>query len=284
MNEIVLKNGFSSKASGVVTGSLTLVAAAGETAFNANIDSFDLSGSMNVTGSVGIVGSIIASGTVIISSQSSGILPARGTDAVLFVSGNINGTSKAVVGGDLVVSGNLSANNGLLATSTTTTFNLLNTTLTGTLNIGGAATVLNFGNTVSTGTFNGDLVIQDRTTLGGTIERQQHFQSVGGVLSFNMIEQSIFYVNNPTSDITANFTNVPLTNDRIHTPTVILSQSAPGSARIVSNVQVNGVGSPINWATGITPTGNARKQDVFGFSLIRSGSDWKVLGQMSTYG
>jgi hypothetical protein len=34
----------------------------------------------------------------------------------------------------------------------------------------------------------------------------------------------------------------------------------------------------------VTPTGTARKQDVFGFSLIRSGSTWKVLGQMSTYG
>jgi hypothetical protein len=44
------------------------------------------------------------------------------------------------------------------------------------------------------------------------------------------------------------------------------------------------VGQPINWSTGITPTGTANKQDVFGFSLIRSGSAWKILGQMSSYG
>jgi hypothetical protein len=49
-------------------------------------------------------------------------------------------------------------------------------------------------------------------------------------------------------------------------------------------VQIDSSPATINWANGVTPTGTANKQDVFGFSLIRSGSAWKVLGQMSTYG
>jgi hypothetical protein len=103
-----------------------------------------------------------------------------------------------------------------------------------------------------------------------------------GTVSFNLVSQSIFYVNSPAGDITANFTSVPTANNRILTPTVILSQSA--TARIVSAVQVDGAAQTINWSNGVAPTGTAGKQDVFGFSLIRSGSAWKVLGQMSTYG
>jgi len=560
MNEIVLKNGFISKSSGVVTGSLTIVAAAGETAFNANIDTFDLSGSLNVTGSSGFAGTMIVSGAMIITSASTGILPSRGTDVILFVSGNTLGTSRAVFGGDVITSssllvknaagttvisnlstgiisgssdlqmgGNITGSNALLTgdlavnggditttattfnlvtgsvttlnvggaartirlgaagviinmsgtldltgssatpvllravsgtidinndgrlrfgnlqtltmfhdgssfsmnntvgsigvtnnavnqridltlsssaaagvfrvrraygpsggnpidnllevrsdgavligsgtsgvglssttvnndlflntgivavsgdavsiqlvssgnvtikldannngpnhffavqdylgsnrllvnengnvdvnstltvsgtsilTPTTTTFNLLNTTLTGTLNIGGATTTINFGSPTTTGSIQGDLIVGNRTSLGGVIEKMFHTQSAGGgVTSFNMISQSIFYVNAPVSNITANFTSVPTTNDRIITPTVILSQST--TPRIVSAVQIDGAGQTINWSTGITPTGTAGKQDVFGFSLIRSGSAWKVLGQMSSYG
>jgi uncharacterized protein YijF (DUF1287 family) len=108
--------------------------------------------------------------------------------------------------------------------------------------------------------------------------------SVGGTgtVAYDLSLASIFYANGPTGDVTANFTNVPTTNNRIITPTVILSQSA--TARIVSAVQIDTAAQTINWANGVTPTGTAGKQDVFGFSLIRSGSTWKVLGQMSTYG
>lgn len=107
MNEIVLKNGLISKSSGVITGSLTLVAAAGETAFNANIDTFDLSGSMSVTGSVDLIGAVKVSGSLLVSDNSTSF-PALPSDAAFFVSGAIGGGSKAVIGGDLVVSGGIS--------------------------------------------------------------------------------------------------------------------------------------------------------------------------------
>ena len=221
-------------------------------------------------------------GTLVIANRATGF-PTIMSDAVLFVSGEVAGLSKSVFGGDAVVSGNFVVGNDRIVTNTTTTFNLINTTLTGTLNIGGAARTVNFGSTISTGSFRGDLEIQGRTALGGIIEDMFHTQSAGGTLSFNTLSDSIFYVNAPTSNITANFTNVPTTAFKIITPTVILSQSA--TPRIVSSVTIDGgAAQTINWSAGVTPTGNANKQDVFGFSLIRSGSAWKVLGQMSSYG
>jgi hypothetical protein len=129
----------------------------------------------------------------------------------------------------------------------------------------------------------GSLAISGSTSLGTTVERLTTSTGGTGVVSFDTTFNSIFYVNGPTGDITANFTNVPTANNnRVLTPTIILSQSA--TPRTITAVQVNGTGSSILWANGTTPTVAASKQEVFGFSLIRSGSIWTVLGQMSTYG
>jgi hypothetical protein len=128
----------------------------------------------------------------------------------------------------------------------------------------------------------GSLVVTGSTTIGSVVENLINSNGSTGTTTFNLNLQGIFYVNAPAGDITANFTNVPTTNLRVITPTVILSQSA--TPRIVSAVQIDTAVQTINWANGTTPTGTAGKQDVFGFSLIRSGSAWKVLGQMSTYG
>ena len=143
-------------------------------------------------------------------------------------------------------------------------------------------TALSVGSAITTSSFNGEVVIGGKTTLSTVTEKISTVNAVTGTISFSMSNQGIFYVNNPSGDITANFTSVPTANNRVTTPTVILSQSA--TPRMVSAVQIDTVAQTINWANGTTPTGTANKQDVFGFSLIRSGSAWKVLGQMSTYG
>ena len=146
----------------------------------------------------------------------------------------------------------------------------------------GNVTTLNVGSAITTSIFNGDAAVGGKTTLATVTEKLSAIASSTGTVSFDMTNQGIFYVNNPAGDITANFTNVPTTNNRVITPTVILSQSA--TPRMVSAVQIDTVAQTINWANGTTPSGTANKQDVFGFSLIRSGSAWKVLGQLSTYG
>ena len=182
-----------------------------------------------------------------------------GEDGNAWLSGSLN-----VTGSVTIIGGNLN--------STAATFNILSSGV-GTINIGSGTT---------TSSFSGDVTVAGKTSLAAVVERLVNSNSSTGVVPFDLTSQGIFYVNNPAADITTNFTNVPTTNNRIITPTVILSQSS--TARIVSGCQIDGAWQTINWANGLTPTGTANKQDVFGFSLIRSGSAWKVLGQLSTYG
>ena len=222
---------------------------------------------------------LISSGNIIAKLDTDNDSPGHKFEVVDY----LNATKLSVgESGDAELTGNLLITGSAINTATTTTFNFLTTGLTGTLNVGSLATSLNFGSAISTGSFSGDVGVAGRAGLGGITERMTNSNGSTGTVSFNLVNQSIFYVNSPAGDITANFTSVPTGNNRIHTPTVILSQSA--TARIVSAVQVDGAAQTINWSNGVAPTGTAGKQDVFGFSLIRSGSAWKVLGQMSTYG
>lgn len=177
----------------------------------------------------------------------SGFTYDKTTDS-LTVAGNITGSNIAVNGGNI-------------------------TTTSTTLFVGGATT---------TGSFQGAIAVDGRTTLSAVSEKMVPSVGGTGTVSYDLSLANIFYANNPTGDITANFISVPTSNNRVITPTIILSQSA--TARIVSAVQIDSSPATINWANGVTPTGNANKQDVFGFSLIRSGSAWKVLGQMTSYG
>jgi hypothetical protein len=146
----------------------------------------------------------------------------------------------------------------------------------------GAGSTLTLGGSLSTGSVGGSLEVTGNSVFGTVIESLLNNNNSSGVTAFSLANQSIFYVNNPAGNVTANFTNAQTTNNRIISTTVILSQS--GTPRIVSAVQIDGTPSTINWANNVTPTGNANKQDIFGFSLIRSGSAWKTLGQMTTYG
>jgi len=134
----------------------------------------------------------------------------------------------------------------------------------------------------SNATVSGSLEVTGSTTVGVVVENLINSVGSTGTVAFDTSKQGIFYVNGPTGTITANFTNVPTTNLRVLTPTVILSQSA--TQQTITAVQIDGVAQTLNWANSTTPTATANKQDVFGFSLIRSGSAWKVLGQLSTYG
>jgi len=225
-----------------------------------------------ISGSVGSGGLLTSttaiSGTLIIADSPSSRFPALASGVKLFVSGNKStgglDAPSVIFGGDAFTSGTFGSA-GIISGSSD-------------LRIGGNITG-------SSMLLTSNLVVTGSTTIGSVVENLINSNGSTGTTTFNLNLQGIFYVNAPAGDITANFTNVPTTNLKVITPTVILSQSAsPATPRIVSIVQIDTVPQTINWANGTTPTGTAGKQDVFGFSLIRSGSAWKVLGQMSTYG
>ena len=272
------------------SGSIKLLELQGDTTNN----SLFVSGSLLVTGSVFTAGDLAVSGGNITTSATTFNLVNTTATTVNFAQA-ANTISIGKIGGIVTISSTLTASSAAFFAdpvtiggasqadllTTRTTANIFNTVAT-TLNIGGAATTINHGGSTTTGSFAGDISVSGRSVVGTTVERLSTTNGGTGTVSFDTVSQGIFYVKGPTGDITANFTNVPTTDNRVLTPTVVLSQSA--TAWIVSAVQINSSVTTLNWANGVIPTGNASKHDVFGFSLIRSGSTWTVLGQMSTYG
>lgn len=230
---------------------------------------------------------------------------------------------KVVLGGDLTVSGGVAVgpataaiasdvyffasgtarqghNPGIGLTARRALFNG-DIVTSGTLQLVGAGNTLTIGSdtlmfvsgspgskgiTFSRGTsvFAGDLVVSGATHIGTTVETVGLTSSIGaGVNRFDVTQQTIFYLSGTTADFTANFINVPSGSAaRAISVTLLVTQSS--TACKPTAVQIDGGFQTLLWANGVTPTANANKQDVFGFSLVRSGTVWAVLGQMSTYG
>jgi len=106
--------------------------------------------------------------------------------------------------------------------------------------------------------------------------------SATGTVTHDLSTGSIFYHSSISNNFTANFTNVPTTNDRAIGVSLVLAQGV--TPYMSTALQIDGSAQTIKWVNNITPTGTASKVDIVGFSLIRTGSAWTVLGQYSTYG
>lgn len=234
------------------------------------------------TASVSFAGSH-TNGMTYFASRSAGAI-STGADVFFYVSGTARQghnpsfsqlAKRALFNGDIVTSGTLQMlGAGYTTTIGTDTF----------LFVSGGIGTKGITSLRGASVFAGDLVISGNTHLATAVESMATTGSaLQGTLTFNTAGQSIFYVSGTAGNITANFTNVPTGSGAVISTNVILSQSSMGGG-IVSALQINSVASTILWANGVTPTANAGKHDVFGFSLIRSGTIWTTLGQMSTYG
>lgn len=84
------------------------------------------------------------------------------------------------------------------------------------------------------------------------------------------------------ANFTANFTNVPTTNNIVVNFLLIVYQGA--TPYFPSAVQIDGVANTILWFDGNTPVPVANKRDTFAFALVRVSNGWSVLGNYSTYG
>ena len=93
---------------------------------------------------------------------------------------------------------------------------------------------------------------------------------------------AIWYHATASTNYTANFTNMPLDNNRVITTTIMISQGLTGYAPTA--VQIGGTASPIKWANG-TYSVSSNKVDIVGFTFVRSGNVWsQVFGQISSFG
>ena len=184
-----------------------------------------------------------------------------------------NAVTRFKVGSDggMGVSSLSSSGNVVITSSTNST-----STTTGALVVTGGVGI---GGTLNVGA---DLGISGLTTLTYTSEKLNTKTSATGTVTHDLSTGSVFYHSSISNNFTANFTNVPTTNDRALGVTLILAQG--GTPYMSTALQIDGSAQTIKWVNNITPTGTANKVDIVGFSLIRTGSAWTVLGQYSTYG
>lgn len=220
----------------------------------------DANGVITITGA-GTIGDLSVTGTTITTNDSSGIIfvPAVTLNSDLDVENDLTVdnilTARSIIVNDIILQGSLSTQGSV--TPEIVSDNEIYLTP-------GTTTILNGLTTF----YQSTEVINTKTGATGIVE---HDFSTGAV----------WYHSSLAANFTANFTNVPTTNNRSIVITLILNQGA--TARIPSAVQISGVSQTLEWFGGSPPSGNINAIDVVSFSLIRVGASWTVLGSLTTY-
>jgi hypothetical protein len=133
-------------------------------------------------------------------------------------------------------------------------------------------------NITSLGTLTG-LTVSGVSSYGLTADVLSTLTGATGTVVHDLSTNGVFYHTSVAANFTANFTNVPTTTNRVLMATLIITQ---GTTPYIANaVQIDGVAQTIKWIGSAAPTGTASKIDIISFSLIRTGSNWVVLGQAS---
>lgn len=135
----------------------------------------------------------------------------------------------------------------------------------------GATGATGIGSTGATGV-TPSLQTETVTVLTGSTGTVAHNYNTGGL----WVHTSI------AANFTANFTNVPTTDNRVHNFTLLLYQGA--TPYYPNAVQIDGAAVSILWFDGNTPTPTANKTEIASFSLARVASAWRVLGSYGMYG
>jgi hypothetical protein len=130
-------------------------------------------------------------------------------------------------------------------------------------------------------TFTGSVNITGLTTLQQSSEVLNTKTAATGTVVHDFSTGAIFYHTSISANFTANFTNVPTTNNRATSVVLVLVQGA--TPRLPTTVQVDGVTQTIEWQGATVPTGTANQIDLVSFTLIRTDSAWTVLGSLTTY-
>jgi hypothetical protein len=105
---------------------------------------------------------------------------------------------------------------------------------------------------------------------------------IASAVLFDISQSSIFVHDTATANFTANFTNVPTTNDRTISAALIIPQGATGY--LPTAVEIDGESQVILWQESVTPEPSINATDVVRFTLLRSGGTWSVLGAVNKFG
>jgi hypothetical protein len=163
------------------------------------------------------------------------------------------------VTGNLSIGGNLTAAN--VSTGNITTTSALSIVGTANLNVTNFANLATFQQTTD--------ILNQKINASGTV-------------THNFQTGAVFYHSSVANNITVDLTNVPTTANRTIVVPIIIAQGP--SAYIANQFQIDGIFQTINWLGNVIPVGTANAVDVVGFTLIRTTSNWTVLGQLTSYG
>jgi hypothetical protein len=122
--------------------------------------------------------------------------------------------------------------------------------------------------------------------VGGTTVRliNEPFQLVtgaNGTMNFDVNQYAVFYNQTIAGNFTANFINVPTTNNNSIILTLILEQGA--SPYYATALRINSVATPIYWYQAIVPTPTPNAIEIESFTLFYLNSGWKVVAQYTPF-
>jgi hypothetical protein len=130
--------------------------------------------------------------------------------------------------------------------------------------------------------------VDNTFTITGTTILQQSSEvfsvktGATGIVTHDFPSGAIWYHTGVSSGFTANFTNIPTSNNKATVVTLVISQGV--SAFLPTAIQINGTAQTVSWAGGAAPSGNANKIDIVAYTLMRVSGSWVVIGNLSTYG
>lgn len=115
-----------------------------------------------------------------------------------------------------------------------------------------------------------------------TGERFSTIITPAATTTLNWADTSIWYCSSMNTNFTGNITNLPTQANRSYVVVTNLVQG--GTPYYMSNLQIGGATTTINWFNGTTPTPAANKFEVESVTLFYQGGAWKALGQYTSFG
>ena len=230
------------------------------------------SGALIVNGGAGIAGNVIAG--AIQSTPIGSVTPSSGAFTTLTASGAVTVTSGTAATshttGAAVVTGGLGVSGAIFGNTT--------------LRANGAVTFASTLDVTSTATFTGDVSIGGSLTANEIVEGVTDVAVSTNTYSVDYNNGNIFYATTaPTSsDFTLALSNVPTTNGRVATISLILPQGGTARRPSANAISINGTNFLVNWVggnTSVIPTPS--KTDIFNFTILRRSSTFTVSGTMT---